>query len=86
MSPIATGSPTEANGCQSGKPLELPLSISVLDHDVAAFDVTEVTQSLTEGLWQVGKTASKVSRKIAYARYLGRVLSFSVERDRTKRN
>ena len=37
-------------GRESGEPLELPLGISVFDHDVAALDVTEVTQSLTEGL------------------------------------
>ena len=33
-------------GRKSGEPLELPLGISVFDHDVAALDVTEVTQSL----------------------------------------
>ena len=37
-------------GRESGEPLELPLGISVFDHDVAALDVTEVTQSLAEGL------------------------------------
>ena len=42
-------------GRKSGEPLDLPLGISVFNHDVAALDVTEVTQSLTEGLWQVGK-------------------------------
>src|SRR5882724_5141305 len=31
-------------GRKSGEPLGLPLGISVLDHDVAALDVTEVTQ------------------------------------------
>ena len=41
-------------GRKSGEPLGLPLGISVFDHDVATLDVTEVTQSLTEGLWQVG--------------------------------
>ena len=41
-------------GRKSGEPLDLPLGISVFDHDVAALDVTEVTQSLTEGLAQVG--------------------------------
>jgi hypothetical protein len=43
-------------GRKSGEPLELPLGISVFDHEVAALDVTKVTQSLTEGLWQVGVT------------------------------
>ncbi len=37
-------------GRKSGVPLDLPLGISVFNHDVAALDVTEVTQSLTEGL------------------------------------
>jgi hypothetical protein len=41
---------------ESGEPLELPLGISVFDHDVATLDVTEVTQSLKEGLSQVGKS------------------------------
>ena len=41
-------------GRKSGEPLELPLGISVFDHEVATLDVTEVTQSLTEGLAQVG--------------------------------
>ena len=41
-------------GRKSGEPLALPLGISVLDHDVAALDVTEVTQSLKEGVAQVG--------------------------------
>jgi hypothetical protein len=35
---------------KSGELLELPLSISVFDHEVAALDVTELTQSLTERL------------------------------------
>ncbi len=35
---------------KSGVPLGLPLGISVFDHEVAALDVTEVTQSLEEGL------------------------------------
>ncbi len=30
-------------GRKSGEPLELPLGISIYDHDVAALDVTEVT-------------------------------------------
>ena len=38
-------------GRESREPLDLPLGISVFDHDVAALDVTEVTQSLEEGLW-----------------------------------
>ncbi len=37
-------------GRESGEPLDLPLAISVFNDDVATFDVTEVTQTLTEGL------------------------------------
>ena len=41
-------------GRKSGEPLALPLGISVFisvfNHDVAALDVTEVTQSLEEGV------------------------------------
>ena len=37
-------------GRKSGEPLELPLGIPVFDHDVAALDVAEVTQSLKERL------------------------------------
>jgi hypothetical protein len=38
-------------GRESGEPLGLPLGISVFDHEITALDVTEVAQSLTEGLW-----------------------------------
>jgi hypothetical protein len=37
-------------GRKSGEPLGLPLGTSEFNHDVAALDVTEVTQSLAEGL------------------------------------
>ena len=43
-------------GRESGEPLELPLGISVFDHDVAALDVSEITQSLTEGLCNLETT------------------------------
>ena len=33
-------------GRESGEPLDLPLGISVFNHEVAALDVAEVTQSL----------------------------------------
>ena len=41
-------------GRKSGELLGLPLGRSVFDHEVATLYVTEVTQSLTEGLCQVG--------------------------------
>src|SRR5204862_1727149 len=50
-------------GRKSWEPLELPLGISVFDHDVAALDVTEVTQSLTEGLVHVGVAAAGLSAR-----------------------
>src|SRR5207253_6022747 len=60
-------------GRESGESLELPLGISVFNQDVAALDVTEVTQSLTERLDQVGASGS-VARQIANSRDLGRLL------------
>jgi hypothetical protein len=66
-------------GRKSGEPLGLPLGISVFDHEVAALDVTEVTQSLTEGLWQVGGSG-QVGRQVAYSSDLGRLLCFGGER------
>ncbi len=66
-------------GRKSGEPVELPLGISVFDHDVPALDVTEVTQSLTEGLWQVG-SSGQVARQVAYSRDLGRLLGLGGER------
>jgi hypothetical protein len=61
-------------GRESGVPLDLPLGISVFNHDVAALDVTEVTQSLTEGLVVVG-AKGQVGRQVAYSSDLGRLLS-----------
>src|SRR5262249_46137225 len=52
---------------------ELPLSISVFDHDVSALDVTEITQSLTKGLGQVGATG-QAARQVAYSSDLRRRL------------
>src|SRR4029450_9058463 len=66
-------------GRESREPLELPLGISVFDHDVAALDVTEVTQSLKEGLSQVGKSG-QVARQEAYASDLDRLLRLDGER------
>jgi hypothetical protein len=66
-------------GGKSGEPLELPLGISVFDHEVAALDVTKVTQSLEEGLSQVGGSG-QVGRQVAYSSDLGRRLRFGDER------
>jgi hypothetical protein len=60
-------------GRESGEPLGLPLGIAVFNHDVAAFDVTEVTQSLEEGLKHVGGSGH-VERQEAYSSDLGRLL------------
>ena len=49
-------------GRKSREPLELSLGIPVFDHDVAALDITEVTQSLTEGLVHVGVSGQVISR------------------------
>src|SRR5712691_12584158 len=65
-------------GRKSGEPLELPLGISVFDHEVAALDVTEVTQSLTEGLVQVG-ASGQVGPQPAYSSDLGRLLGLNGE-------
>jgi len=60
-------------GRKSGEPLELPLGISVFNDDVATLDVTEVTQSLTEGLSLVG-IKGQVGHQVAYSSDLGRLL------------
>ena len=39
-----------SSAASAGEPLDLPLGISVFDHDGAALDVPKATQSLTEGL------------------------------------
>jgi hypothetical protein len=66
-------------GRDSGEPLELPLGRSVFDHEVAALDVTEVTQSLKKGLSQVGVTGRLVPQP-AYSSDLGRLLGLSRKR------
>ncbi len=66
-------------GRKSGEPLELPLGISVFNHDVAALDVTEVTQSLEEGVAQVG-ASGQAGRQVAYSSDLGRLLGLGGER------
>jgi hypothetical protein len=66
-------------GRKRREPLGLPLGISVFNHDVAALDVTEVTQSLTESLVQMG-VRSQVERQEAYSRDLPRLLGIGGER------
>jgi hypothetical protein len=61
-------------GRESGEPLELPLGIPVFDHDIAALDVTEVTQALAEGFVQVRVRHPAGSRQVAYSSDLGRLL------------
>jgi hypothetical protein len=65
-------------GRESGEPLDLPFGISVFDHEVATLDVPEVTQTLTEGLAQVG-AIGQVGRQVAYASDLGRLLGLGGE-------
>ena len=65
-------------GRESGEPLELPLVKSVIDHDVAALDVAEVTQSLKEGLSQ--GVSGQATRQEAYSRDLGCLLRLDRER------
>jgi hypothetical protein len=66
-------------GRKSGEPLGLPLGISVFNDDVATLDVAEVTQSLEEGLGQVG-SSGQVGRQEAYSSDLGRLLGLGGER------
>ena len=42
-------------GRTSGEPLDIPLGISVFDHDIAALDVIKANQALEEGLSHVGR-------------------------------
>jgi hypothetical protein len=72
-------------GRKSGEPLELSLGISIFNHDVAALDVTEVAQSLTEGLGQVG-ASGLVGRQVAYSSDLGRLLGLGGERRKSESN
>jgi hypothetical protein len=72
-----------SSAARAGSRSSLPLGISVFDHDVATLDVTEVTQSLTEGLAQVG-ASGQVGRQVAYASGLGPCWDLGVERRRKK--
>ena len=66
-------------GHASGEPLALPLVNSVFDHDVAALDVTEITQSLAEGFAQVGARIP-AGPQVAYSSDLPRLLCLGGER------
>src|SRR4029453_8247737 len=68
---------------ESGEPFDLPLRISVFDHDVATLDVTEVTQSLTEGIAPL-RVTGQVGRQVAYSSDLGRLLSLRSERRKSE--
>jgi len=65
-------------GRKSGEPLGLPLGSSVFDHDVAALDVPEVTQFLTESLVRMG-TTGQVGHQEDYSSDLGRLLGLGGE-------
>ena len=71
-------------GRKSGEPVELPLGISVFNHEVATLDVTEVTQSLTEGLARLG-TRGQVLPQPAYSSDLGRLLGVRGDRPPNRR-
>ena len=45
---------TSSATARAREPIEVPISRAVLDQDVLALDVTEVTQPLAEGLGEVG--------------------------------
>jgi hypothetical protein len=62
-------------GREAREPLGLPLGISVFDHEVAALDITEVTQSPEESLSQMG-ARRRVIRQIADPSDSGRRLGF----------
>jgi len=70
-------------GRERGEPLGLSLGISVFNRDVAALDVTEVTQSLEEGISQVGGSGH-VERQVAYSSDLGRLLGLGGERGKNE--
>src|SRR5262249_34064204 len=71
-------------GRKSGEPVELPLSISVFNYEVATLDVTELTQSLTEGLARLG-IRSQVDAQPSYSSDLGRLLGVRGDRPPNRR-
>src|SRR5262245_7422979 len=71
-------------GRKSGEPVELPLGISVFNYEVAILDVTEVTQSLTEGLARLG-ISGQVLPQPAYSSDLVRLLGVRGDRPPNRR-
>ncbi len=57
----------------------MPLGRSVFDKDVLALDITEVTEPLAEGLWEV-RISCQVGRQVAYSSDLGRLLRLGRQR------
>jgi len=55
-----------SSAARAGSRSSFPLGISGFDHEVAALDVPEVTQSLTEGLVQVGPSG-QMGRQVPYS-------------------
>src|SRR5262249_52434859 len=66
-------------GRKSGKPLELPLGVSLFTYDDAAQGITQIRQSLTEGLVHGGQSGQVVPQP-AYSSDLGRLLGLADER------
>ena len=52
-------------GRQRGEPLGVPLSVTVLDLDVAAPNIAEVTQALKEARPDAGIAARQIEREVA---------------------
>jgi hypothetical protein len=68
-----------SSAARAGIRLGLSLGGSVFNHDSAALDVAEVTQSLEEGLPQLGN-CGHVDRQVAYSSDLRRRLGSDGER------
>src|SRR5262249_27515415 len=57
----------------------LPLGVPALNHEIAALDVAELTQSLAERLIQVGGGGA-IEKQVAYSSNLGRLLGLGRNR------
>jgi hypothetical protein len=51
--------------CQRGEPLDPALGRSVVDHEIAAFDIPEVTQSVNESFSRIGGRDRVVPEQVA---------------------